>query len=358
MAEQFGDKRHEATTHRREQAREQGQVVRSPDLASAVVLLTALFALLYLGQDLAAYLTDLLRRSLATPPPLADRHYSVQTWYAVVGGLGRCLLPVLGLFLLASFVAHVGQFGWLYLPQQVAFDSNRINPFTGFSRVFSLAAFVRTGFGLVKFVLVSVVAVWALWDQRGLLLGLSSRDLPEIAAFLVEVALWTSLKIGMALLILALLDYGFQRWRYEQDLRMTDQELREELKSTQGDPHIAARRKAVQRQLAQNRLKSTVPKADFVVTNPTELAIAVQYDMATMPAPIVVAKGAGVLAQRIRRLALESGIPIIERKELARALYKQVDVGKTIPAEQYAAVAEILRYVYQLQGRPLPKVAA
>ena len=164
----------------------------------------------------------------------------------------------------------------------------------------------------------------------------------------------TCLKIGIALLILAIFDYGYQRWKHEQDLRMTTQEVREEFKMLQGDPHMAARRRQVQRQLVMHRLKSSVPKADVVVTNPTELAVAIQYDPDTMEAPIVVAKGAGVLAQQIRRLALEHNIPVLERKPLAQALYKNVDINKPIPADQYAAVAEILRYVYQLQGKTLP----
>jgi flagellar biosynthetic protein FlhB len=135
---------------------------------------------------------------------------------------------------------------------------------------------------------------------------------------------------------------------------MTTQELREELKTLQGDPQILARRRAVQRQMVLQRIGTAVPKADVVITNPTELAIAVQYDLETMPAPVVVAKGAGSMAQRIRRMALEHNIPIVERKELARMLYQQVDVGRPIPPEQYAAMAEVLRYVYQLQGRTLP----
>jgi flagellar biosynthetic protein FlhB len=170
----------------------------------------------------------------------------------------------------------------------------------------------------------------------------------------IQVILWTCLKVGVALLILALFDYGYQRWKHERDLRMTAQEVREELKKLQGDPQIIARRRAIQRQLVLNRIGATVPKADVVVTNPTELAIAIQYDLETMEAPIVVAKGAGAVAQRIRRIALEHQVPIVERKELARALYRQVDVGRPIPPEQYAAMAEVLRYVYQLKGKTLP----
>jgi flagellar biosynthetic protein FlhB len=171
---------------------------------------------------------------------------------------------------------------------------------------------------------------------------------------MTEVVLWTGLKIACALLLLALLDYGFQWWKQEQDLRMTSQEVREEMKDLQGDPQVIARRRSVQRQLALSRLATTVPKGDVTITNPTELAVTIQYDAQTMKAPIVVAKGAGLVAQRIRRLSLEHGIPIVEKKPLAQALYRQVEVGRPIPSQLYAAVAEVLAYVYQLKGKALP----
>ncbi|MDZ7619611.1 MAG: EscU/YscU/HrcU family type III secretion system export apparatus switch protein, partial [Patescibacteria group bacterium] len=154
--------------------------------------------------------------------------------------------------------------------------------------------------------------------------------------------------------ILALLDYAYQKWKHEQDLRMTTQEVREEMKNLEGDPQVMARRRQVQRELARQRLEGAVPKADVVVTNPTELAVAIQYDPTTMAAPIVVAKGAGILAQRIRQIALENGIPVVERKPLAQALYREVDVNHPVPKEKYAAVAEVLAYVYQLQGKKIP----
>jgi flagellar biosynthetic protein FlhB len=152
------------------------------------------------------------------------------------------------------------------------------------------------------------------------------------------------------------LDYAFQWRKHEQDLRMTTQELREEMKTLQGDPQVQARRRTVQRQLVLHRLQTAVPKADVVITNPTELAVAIKYDPQEMPAPVVVAKGAGLLAQRIRQLALAHDIPVLERRPLAQALYKQVDVQQPIPVEQYAAVAEVLRHVYQLKGKALPGV--
>ncbi len=154
--------------------------------------------------------------------------------------------------------------------------------------------------------------------------------------------------------MLAVLDYGFQWWKHERDLRMTTQEIREEMKNLEANPQMVARRKQVQRQLALHRISAAVPKADAVITNPTELAIAIQYDPEKMAAPIVVAKGAGLLAAQIRKLALEHGIPILERKPLAQALYREVEIDHPIPQDRYAAVAEVLAYVYQLKGKKIP----
>ncbi|CAN0373485.1 unnamed protein product, partial [Ectocarpus sp. 4 AP-2014] len=172
---------------------------------------------------------------------------------------------------------------------------------------------------------------------------------------IIDTAFAAVFAAGAALLILALADLAFQRWKHEQDLKMTAQEMKEEMKNLQGDPEIAARRRQVQRQMAQARIGTDVPKADVVVTNPTELAVALQYDPDTMAAPVVLAKGAGVLAQRIRRLALENSVPIVERKPLAQLLYKEVDVNHPVPSDSYAAVAEVLAYVYQLKGKKPPR---
>ena len=214
------------------------------------------------------------------------------------------------------------------------------------------------GFGIFKVAVIAVVAYFALCKYRDPILGLAAMSVPQIAVTLFDALMGTCVWIGGALFVLALLEYAFQKWKHEKDLMMTDQEVRDELKETEGDPQVAARRRQVQRQLMMQRTETEVPKADVVVTNPTELAIAIQYDPLTMPAPVVLAKGAGVLAQRIRRLALQHNIPVVERKPLAQALYKTVDVGSIVPPEQYQAVAEVLRYVYQLQGKEIPKATA
>jgi len=278
----------------------------------------------------------------------------IAEWLRIAYGLALVLVPILGLMMLGGVISSIFQVGLLWLPDRLAPDISRISPLAGLKRIFSLSGTARLGFGLVKVLTVSGVAtavIYMRWDE---VLRASGLETPQLAKFLVSISTSTVLWIGLALLILAILDYGVQRWKYEQDLKMTHQEVREEMKNLQGDPQIIARRRAIQRQLMLNRISTSVPKADVVITNPTELSVAVQYDPKEMAAPVVVAKGAGVLAQRIRRLALENNIPIVERKPLAQLLYKDVDVGKPIPTDSYAAVAEVLAYVYQLQGKKLP----
>ncbi len=355
MPEQFGDKTQEATPYRRQKAREEGQVARSHDLASAALLVGATLVLMYFGRGLGSCLSDLARDQLGGAAQIqTDAQTAALAWNALLVRLARALAPLLGLLMVLGIVANVGQVGLLFLPQKLAPELSRIDPLKGAQRLFSAANLVRLGFGLFKVAVVSAVAAWCVLDRYDQIMALSGHEVREIGIAAFDILLHTCLKIGIALLILAIFDYGYQRWKHEQDLRMTTQEVREEYKMLQGDPHMVARRRQVQRQLVMNRLQTAVPKADVVVTNPTQLAVAIQYEPSTMEAPIVVAKGAGVLAQRIRRLALEHNIPVLERKPLARALYQHVDVNKPIPPDQYAAVAEILRYVYQLKGKTMP----
>ena len=213
---------------------------------------------------------------------------------------------------------------------------------------------MRLGFGLFKVAIIAAVAFVSLYDRWAEILAVeptrTGLDRPVHRRH-HALDLYEDRRCPAAARVL---DYAYQRWKHEKDLRMTQQEIREEMKDYQGDPQIIARRRAVQRQLVLNRLSDAVPKADVVITNPTELAIAIRYVPDEMAAPVVVAKGAGPIAQRIRRLALEHDIPVVEKKPLAQALYRDVDVNQPIPHQSYAAVAEVLAYVYQLKGKHLP----
>jgi len=355
MPEQFGDKTHDATPHRRRQARQEGQVAKSQDLVSAVTLVGAAAALLVLGGALVAFLGELTESQLGQVTSLStDAEQVASQSRVLLWELARTVLPIIALIAALGVVANLVQTGLLFVPGKAKPDWSRVSPLKGLKRLFSISNVMRLGFGIFKVAIIAVVALLSLWGRRQELANLGALEVGQIAVFLTEITLWTVLKIGIALLVLAILDFAFQRWKHSRDLRMTDQEMREEMKTTQGDPQIMARRRAVQRQLALNRLSADVPQADVVVTNPTELAIAIRYDSEKMAAPIVLAKGAGEVAAQIRRLALEHNIPVVERKPLAQALYKHVEVGQPIPSEQYAAMAEVLKYVYELKGN-LPK---
>jgi flagellar biosynthetic protein FlhB len=359
MAESSGEKQFDATPHRRQQARQKGQVPFSQDLGSALLLVVSALLLKWFAADMVSRVQELMVDRLGVLQPIdPDPLLASGQLQADLGNLSLVLLPIMGAMMLAGIVASVGQLGFLWVPERLAPDFTRLNPISGLGRIFSLQGTAKLGFGLLKVVIVAAVAAWLIYAERHVILYASEMELEQIATAFGELTVDLLLWIGGALLVLALADLAFQRWKHEQDLKMTHQEMKEEMKNMQGDPHVAQRRRQIQRQLAMNQMGMAVPKADVVVTNPTELAIAIQYDPLTMRAPVVVAKGAGVLAQRIRRLALENNVPIVERKPLARLLYKEVDVNHPIPDGSYAAVAEVLAYVYRLKGKRMPGRAA
>lgn len=356
MAEDKDDKKHEATPYRRQKAHEQGQVARSQDLGSALVLLIAVLMLWWFGPKLGKALAEIMRAAFTQ-----DNYWQLSE-RAAAGMISRSiincvwgLLPLMGGVCAIAVLNSWAQGGVVFLPEKLSFDLQRVNPLTGLKRLFDLPNAVRVTFGVIKIILVTSVIAIGLWLKWNVIQGAYALSIGEIGILVWNVMLDLCLYVAIALVLLAGFDYGFQWWRLEQDLRMSDEEMREEIKMMNGDPQLIARRRAVQRQMAMNRMHSAVPSADVVVTNPTELAVAIKYDIETMAAPIVVAKGAGHVAARIRKMALENGVPVIERKPLAQALFKNVEVGAAVPTEQYAAVAELLRYVYRIKGKPLPK---
>jgi len=352
MPEQNGEKTHDATPHRREKAREQGQVARSQDLTSAALLMAGLAGLWWLGKGVFDFLGETAHRQLGGKAWLTiDPAGAVVLWNETLTSLAWVLLPLMLLIMLTAVGIQLGQVGIMFLPNKLGFDFSRISPWAGVKRLFSMQNGMRFMQGIFKMSVAAAVAVWSLASEWHSVLAVAGLSPGQMVVFLMNITFWTCMKIAAALLVLAIIDYMYQWWKHEQDLKMTTEEVREEMKSTQGDPQIIARRRAVQRQLAMQRLEQVVPKAAAVVANPTELAIAIQYDEVDMPVPLVVAKGGDAVAQRIRRIALEHGIPVVERKELARALYKEVEVNEFIPDRHFAAVIEVLHYVYALKGR-------
>ena len=256
MPDHAGEKTIDPTPHRREQARREGHVAKSRDLGSAALLLAGLATLAMLGGGLVGFLVDYCRHQLGGGPWLTvDTEFAVSHWHATIWALGRYLLPILGLLCLAGVAVNVLQVGFLFLPQRLAFDITRLNPLQGLRRIFSSTGAAHLGFGVVKLAIILAIACVVLYGQRETIVGLIGLTPVGIALQLAHLLFWTVLKISAALLVLALVDYAYQWWRHEQDLKMTPQELREELKNLEGNPQVIGRRKQMQRDLALERQK-------------------------------------------------------------------------------------------------------
>jgi flagellar biosynthetic protein FlhB len=226
----------------------------------------------------------------------------------------------------------------------------KLNPLAGFKRIFGISGAVKSGLDIFKVVIVLAVAIPTIVQHGREIVLLPYLASMQALSVVGDMVYSLAIRILAVLIILGILDFLYQRWKHTSDLRMTKQQVKDEMKQSEGDPEVKRRRIRMQQQIAMQRINSAVPKADVIVTNPEHISIAIQYDQATMRAPKVVAKGADFLAMRIRQIALQHGIPIVERKPLARALYKEVAVNREIPPEFYKAVAEILAYVYRLSG--------
>ncbi len=341
-----GDKTEAPTPRRRQEAREQGQVPRSQDLTAAIVLLTGLALLNALGpqifEGLLALTHDIAAPSEQTGPAML-------IWIKRAGRITLSIIaPFLILLLVIGLCGAVAQTGPLLTWKKLEPKLDHINPQKGLKRIFSLDSLTRTGFGLLKMVFVAGVAYYSVLGQLDPILGTAAVDSYGIFFLASQVVFQLALRMALILLLLGLLDYLYQRWRLEEQLKMTKQEVRDEMKRMDGDPLLKSRRRQAQMKLAMQRLQTEVPTADVIVTNPTEYAVALKYDEATMRAPRMVAKGVDLIAARIRQLAHQHGIPIVQRPPLARALFAAAEVGDEVPPMYYKAVAEVLAYVYQL----------
>jgi len=360
MPDDGGDKTHDPTPRRREQAREQGQVAKSQDLASALVLVLALILLWkVIGSWTIHRLVAYSQEMLGVPVLIANLSHDglqnemVALCYGTTIWFMTPLAVFFGAMLVGAVFVNIAQIGILWLPDKLGFDITRLDPIKGFGRIFSLQSVMRLVMGIVKVIICGVVAYYAVKGEVATIFNLSDLSKEQIAGYLVNTIIWIALKVAIALAILAILDYMYQRWKHEQDLRMTTEELREEFKATVGDPHVLQKRRQMRQEMAQQQRSVQGTKdADVVVTNPTHLSIALKFDPETMDVPMVVAKGADLIAMQIRKIALENHIPIIERKPLARALYETVEIGQPVQDnDQLIALAEILAYAYRLSGR-------
>ncbi|HWF38089.1 MAG TPA: EscU/YscU/HrcU family type III secretion system export apparatus switch protein [Candidatus Acidoferrales bacterium] len=341
-----------ATARRKQKAREKGQVVRSRDLASALTLLASIVMLSWQSHDWIEAWRSLFER-LLTIGRASDLGIGTPIFYWTLLSVGRGLAPVLTLALAVSLFSHSAQGGFVFVTESLRPNWERFNPASNIGQIFSAAGLSRLLRSLVPFTVMVVlganvferdfarIAHSARLDSRGLLM--------ELGSMLLELS-W---KFGLVMLAWSGLDYFLQRRNYEQSLRMTKQEVKQESKDTDGNPLIRGRIRRLRRALMRKMLAKDVQRATAVITNPTHYAVALEYRPETMSAPVVVAKGRNLLAERIKQLARWHEIPIIENRILAQALYKTTDVGQPIPPQLYAAVAEILAFLYRAQARLL-----
>ena len=347
----FADDKTEAPTpRRREQAREKGQIAKSQDLSAAVLLLSGFIGLYLFGRGIWFTMLTAIEVALGSTEA-TNIDDAVLMGIAMVIEAGKRLVPFLLVLFIAVLISLYAQTGWLFTLHPVTPNLGKINPINGIKRFFSGRMLMAAVGNFGKLLVVGLIAYLSVASGAAAILFASSLGIHEALRLSTSMVFDLSMQLGVALILLALLDYAWQRFRHEKDLKMTKEEVKDEMRSMDGDPKMKQRRREVQLQLAVQRLRKDVPSADVIVTNPTHVAVAIQYDSEVMAAPKVVAKGADFLALRVRQIAMEFGIPIVERPPLARALHQAVDVGDPIPERFYRAIAEILAYVYELKGR-------
>jgi flagellar biosynthetic protein FlhB len=347
-----GEKTIPATPQKRQKQREDGNIAKSQDLNSAVALLVALGVMVLFGREMfhtmltaGSFYFSQLDELLLTKTPIETLVW--QGMYLLFVATG----PFMAALMLAGLAVNYLQVGFLFTGKPLVPKFGRLNPISGFKKFFSLRSLVELAKNLAKLGVVGGVAWFTLYDRVEEVLSLMLLSPLEVTMAVAGLTFTLWWRIALAMVIIAIIDYAYQRWQYDEDIKMTEREFRDETKNMEGDPHIKRRIRQLQRQMAMQRMMADVPTADVVITNPVRYAIALRYDMATMHAPVVVAKGMRITAERIRDLAVEHDVPIVQRPELARALYRSVEVGQPIQEDLFRAVAEVLSFVYGIDQR-------
>jgi flagellar biosynthetic protein FlhB len=346
------EKTEQATPRKLEKAREEGQVARSMELNSVVIVTLGLGALYVLGPALGGHLMGGMRKAFSEAPTTVINAGNIHQFITNQMGQFAILLgPILLVLAILAYMVNVAQVGVLFSAKPLEPKPDKLSITKGFKRVISKRSLVELIRDLIKTTLVSIVAYQTISGWLPSMMASGDTSVGAITATLGRLSLLLTLKIAIVLFIIAAFDFAFQRFDMFSNLRMTRQEVREELKETEGNPLTKARVRQIQREMARKRMMSEIPQADVVVTNPTHIAVALKYDPAAMPAPLVLAKGQRLIAEKIKEIALAHKIPIVENKPLARSLFKLVDVGAYIPATLYRATAEVLAYIYRLKEK-------
>ncbi len=344
------EKTEEPTSKKREDARKKGQVAQSREIPAVLILSGSLAVMFFGGSWMLTRLATIMRvvHMKAGHMELVPETVTMLLWELFQKTV-IILIPLMLVAMICGIVGNISQFGFLLTGEKLTPKFSKLNPISGIKKLFSIQSLFELFKSVLKLVIVAGISYLVVKKHLFLIPGLMQLSVGEILSFIGLVSFKMFLYTILVLIILAAIDYIFVRWRHEKDLKMTKQEVKDEYKQREGDPAVKARIKTMQREMARRRMMEAIPEATVVITNPTHLAIAIQYEDG-MHAPTVVAKGAGFVAQRIKEIAKENNIPIVEQKPLARAMFKNVEIGDFVPADLYRAVAEILAYVYRLKS--------
>lgn len=350
----FGEKTEPATSKRRGEMRQKGQIPRSKELVTALVLLISFFSLKILSKYIFADMVVAVRRFLSFPKEI-DSSYTIENIMLLFLNCAfimvKVLAPILLIIALVVIVVNYAQVGVVFTAKPLIPSLNKLNPVEGFKRLFSKNSFVEMIKSIFKIGIIGYVVYDYLVDNYKVIPELLNMNIESSFIFIGNTIINIGIRAAVVLLILSVFDLAFQFWDHEKKIRMSKQEIKDEYKMVEGNPQIKSKIREKQRQMALRRMMSEVPQADVIITNPTHFAIAVKYDAAASDAPMVIAKGKDLIAQKIKEIANQNKVPVVENKPLAQALFKTVDIGGKIPAELFKAVAEVLAYVYSLRGK-------
>ncbi|MDD2466597.1 MAG: flagellar biosynthesis protein FlhB [Desulfobulbus sp.] len=347
-----GERTESPSSKRRADFRKKGQVTQSREVQTAAMFSLLLLFWIFFApifwrklEELIATIWQTCGQYEITAPSL------MQLGYFLGAGLAMLLLPLFSVALVVGFFSTFLQIGWLFTTQPLIPDMSKLDPIQGMGRFFSKRAIVEVIKSLLKVGLIGWIAFKTLQGEFDKALVLTEIPVSGTLLYLAQTAALVMAKVAAIMIVLAILDYGFVRWEMEEKMKMTKQEQKEEMKESEGDPHLKSKIRSIQQQMARRRMMAAVPGADVVITNPTHIAVAIQYETGKMEAPVVLAKGQDLVAEKIREIAREHDVPLVENPPVARLLHSKVEIGKPIPEEMFKAVAEILAYVYSLKGK-------
>lgn len=346
-----GEKTEKATPKKRQEARRKGQVAKSMELPSALILFGVVLLLFGYGSIMRNKIEKMFTSTFYDYIKMDMTMDNVTVLFGqLIFEYFILLAPIFGLALVMAVLASYSQIGFLLTMEPLKMSFSKLDPIKGIANLFKLRALVELLKSILKLSVIGLVVFFTIWNARAELLEMGRWPIIHTFSYTARLILILAVEIAVILLILALFDYMYQKYEYEKNLRMSKDEVKQEYKNTEGDPLIKGKIREKQRRMALQRMMQDVPNADVVITNPTHFAIAIKYDPNKADAPIVLAKGMDYIALKIRQVAEEHGIVRMENKPLARALYDQAEIGQTIPADLFQAVAEVLAYVYKLKG--------